>query len=83
MELRRWIFAGETREASFLREESAASRSRVWMKRIVTAVRADDARAASTRRVFEPFSREMRDSIVEWRECWRCRHGAKMLCDGC
>ena len=58
------MFVGGTRSASFLREESAASRFRVWMERIVRAVRVEEARAMRTRRVVGPFTRERTESIL-------------------
>ena len=63
MELRRWIFEGGTRAASFLREESAASRLRAWMERIVRAVRVEEARATRISRGVGLFKRERRESI--------------------
>jgi len=79
MELSRWMFEGGTRAASFLREESTASRLRVWMERIVRAVRVEEARATRIRRGVGPFKRERRESILsrEERRCWR--HGRKIL----
>ena len=58
------MFEGGTRAASFLREERAASRLRVWMERIVRAVRVEEARATRMRRGVGPFKRERSESIL-------------------